>query len=76
MSESLTPVQALIANWKALGDFARDAGVTYGAAKQIRRRSSIPVDYWPALVSSEKGRELGLTAEHLMRMHASERAVA
>lgn len=62
-------VNFLIASWPSLGAFARDAGVSYGAAKQMRRRGSIPVDYWRALIESDQGRELGLTSDILVSLH-------
>lgn len=58
-----------IDRWPTLKAFAEDAGVTYGAAKQMRRRGSIPVEHWPAILGSDRGQQLGLTAETLMDLH-------
>lgn len=63
-------IETLIERWPSLSDFARDAGVSYGAAKQMRRRGSIPVIYWPALLASQVGRREGLTADKLVTLHA------
>ena len=55
---------------------ARIISKGHSTASEMKRRASIPVEYWPALIDSDKGQELGLTAEHLMRIHATERAEA
>ena len=65
-------IEALIDNWSSLGDFANAAGVTYGAAKQMRRRGSIAVVYWQALIDSSVGQQIGLTADTLVRLHSAE----
>lgn len=42
-------------------------------ASEMKRRGSIPVEYWPDLIESDKGHELGLSAELLLDLHAHER---
>lgn len=64
-------VEALIDRWPSLSDFARDAGVTYGAAKQMRRRGSIAIPYWRPLIESQKGQEIGLTSDDLVSLHSA-----
>jgi uroporphyrinogen-III synthase len=48
---------------------ARILAVGPSTASEMKRRGSIPPAYWPALLASEKGREIGLTAETLMLAH-------
>jgi hypothetical protein len=66
--------ETIIDSWPSLSDFAKDAGVSYGAAKQMRRRNSIPVQYWAALVIAAKARGQRLTAADLMSAHAPQAA--
>jgi hypothetical protein len=48
-----------------------DKPVEHAAA--MRRRGSIPVEYWPALLSSAKANGIRLTSDMLMAMHAKGR---
>ncbi len=32
--------------WPSLADFAQDLAIPYGTAKAMRRRGSIPAQYW------------------------------
>jgi hypothetical protein len=46
-------------------------------AASMRRRGSIPVDYWPPLVAAAASRKVeGLTFEALTRMHVKSEAVS
>jgi hypothetical protein len=45
-------------------------------ASEMKRRSSIPVRYWPMLIESEKGREIGLSWETLGRANLSKESAA
>lgn len=57
----------IINSWPSLSEFAADLSVEYGTAKAMRRRSSIPAKYWPAVVTKAAEREIdGVTAEALM----------
>jgi len=38
--------------WPSLSDFADDMGVQYGTAKAMRRRGTIPTQYFNAVVRS------------------------
>lgn len=52
--------------WPRLSVFAADLNIAYGTAKAMRRRSSIPPDYWPAMVRIASARKLqGVTYEAL-----------
>lgn len=52
------------------GNVARILAVGPSTASEMKRRGSIPPAYWPALLASEKGQEIGLSAEILMNAHA------
>jgi hypothetical protein len=53
----------VIALWPSISALAADAGVTYGVAKQWRRRNSIPADRWAALVTAGQARGLDVSAD-------------
>ena len=56
----------IINKWDKLTDFAADLSVQYGTAKQWKRRSSIPDNYWLHVVGAAKARGLsGVTLEAL-----------
>lgn len=56
----------LINLWPSLSEFAADLSVEYGTAKAMRRRSSIPSEYWLVVVRSAETREIdGVTLEAL-----------
>lgn len=65
-------VQSIIDLWPSLADFAADAGVTYGAAKQMRRRGSIPLKYWAALLKGAEPRAFNLDQTELMAAHSAD----
>ncbi|WP_136617028.1 MULTISPECIES: hypothetical protein [Mesorhizobium] len=44
--------------WPSLTEFAADIAVEYGTAKAMRRRESIPVEYWPALIRKAEERQI------------------
>lgn len=49
---------ATIDLWPSLSAFAEDLSIAYGTAKQMRRRGSIPAQYWTVVVA--KAAERGL----------------
>ena len=56
----------IINEWPNLSEFADDLGVPYGTAKAMRRRGSIPTEYWLIVVSKAAEREIdGVTLEAL-----------
>lgn len=63
---------AMIGLWPSLTDFAADIGVSYGTAKAMRRRGSIPAEYWKAVVEGARRRDLDVTFEALAEAVASE----
>lgn len=48
----------IINKWAALADFAEDMAVEYGTAKAMRRRGSIPGEYWADVVEKAAARGL------------------
>jgi len=48
---------------------ARVIGKGHSTASEMKRRRSIPVEYWRMLIESEKGQEIGLTTDDLMIAH-------
>lgn len=63
-------ISDLIALWPTLADFAHDLGVDYGAAKQMRRRSSISVKHWDKLMRAARRKGVRISADMLVRLHA------
>lgn len=62
----------IIAKWNSLAEFASDISVQYGTAKQWKRRSSIPDNYWLHVVRAAQSRGLiGVTLEALAVAAAS-----
>ena len=55
----------------------RALGVPPSTASEMRRRRSIPVRYWPALIEKAPEHKIaGIDAETLMRIHVHDRALA
>lgn len=48
---------------------ARLLGVGQSTASEMKRRRSIPVKWWPALLSDPAAIEAGLTESALIRIH-------
>jgi len=48
----------VIDSWPSIGKFAGDIGVAYNTAKHMRRRGSIPPEYFSAVVAAAKRRAL------------------
>lgn len=56
----------IINQWPSLSEFAADLSIEYGTAKAMRRRSSIPSEYWLTVVRKANSREIvGVTLEEL-----------
>lgn len=57
----------IINRWPSLGEFAADLSIAYGTAKAMRRRGSIPSEYWPGVVQSAARRGIaGVSLERLV----------
>ena len=53
--------------WPQLSELASDIGRPYATVVAWKRRDSIPLAYWPAVVASAKSRRLyGITKESLL----------
>lgn len=50
--------EQIINLWPSLSLFAEDIGVSYGTAKAIRRRGSIPPQYWAPMINKALEREI------------------
>lgn len=58
--------------WPKLSDFAADLDLAYGTAKAMRRRQSIPPNYWSRVVLKAKARNIkNVTLEALARAKAA-----
>lgn len=64
----MTAHSDIISRFTGPAEFAREAGMTLGAAKQARRRGSIPPEYWQALASAGRA-----TLEELAEAAATRR---
>jgi hypothetical protein len=63
--------------WPSLSEFAADLGIEYGTAKAMRRRGSIPSEYWVAVVKNAERRDLAdVTLEALAVAVAAEASAA
>jgi hypothetical protein len=63
--------------WPSLSRFAADVGVSYGVAKQWRRRNSIPSERWAELLWAAELRAIdGLSANLLTKIAARKQEVA
>lgn len=52
--------------WPSISAFAEDIGVSYGTAKAMRRRGSVPGGYWAKMVAKAEEREIkGVTLDVL-----------
>ncbi|HKY71633.1 MAG TPA: hypothetical protein VJL88_06915 [Nitrospira sp.] len=61
MMNTIEPTKShvdMINEWPSLAEFAEDIGVSYGTAKAMRRRGSVPSEYWVVMVSKAAEREI------------------
>lgn len=66
MVDTINSLFSLFGGPAAVG---RAIGKSTEHASGMKRRKSVPVEYWPSLIESEKGRELGLTNDDLVKIH-------
>ena len=62
--------------WPSLSDFAADIRVAYGTAKAMRRRGSIPPQYWAALINKAVERGIKPVSFETLSVSAPARKVA
>jgi hypothetical protein len=68
--------RAIIEAWPSLADFAADVGVAYGAAKAMRRRDRIGIEYVSAAVAGAAKRGIGGITSNLIVELAARRPAA
>jgi hypothetical protein len=56
--------------------FARLIQKAPSTASEMKRRGSIPLEYWPIIIDSQEGQRIGITSDGLMRLHLSKKASA
>jgi len=62
-------IEDLIEAFGGVTKFGRVIGKRTEHVGSMRSRGSIPARYWKSIVDSEKGRELGLTLDDLVRLN-------
>ena len=62
-------VTELIGLWPSISIFADEVEVAYGAAKQWRRRNSIPVEYRPFIQKAALVRGFDISYEQFVNVH-------
>lgn len=67
----LIPVELIMRAFGGPAKFGRIIGKPTEHAAAMRRRRSIPVQYWPAIVDAATAKGLSLTPSDLMEAHAS-----
>jgi hypothetical protein len=67
-------VHALFAAFGGTSAVARILNVGTSTASEMKRRGSVPVEHWPALIAAAPAAKIkGVTPEALMAMHAAVR---
>lgn len=71
----MNTVEDVFVGFGGTSAFAGAMGLNLSTASEMRRRSSIPVRYWPKLVAVALERDInGVTNDSLVKMHAPEQA--
>ncbi|PCI04614.1 MAG: hypothetical protein COB78_09995 [Hyphomicrobiales bacterium] len=52
--------------------FARSLGIKGSTASEMKRRASIPVEYWPSLVKAGQAAGLVIDNDTLVKVHVGE----
>jgi hypothetical protein len=71
VKRGMNNVSDLFEKFGGIGGVAAAIGCNYSTASEMKRRKSVPVAHWPALIASPRGREIGLTSDELLRLHAA-----
>ena len=66
----MSDVATIISDLGGYQAVAKVLNVGSSTVSEMRRRGSIPVKWWPALIQSERGKEIGLNAYVLMVANA------
>jgi len=69
----MNSIPELIDAFGGTSAFARAIGKGQSTASEMKRQNSIRVRHWPKVIRAAKDRGIkGVTADFLMRLHASE----
>lgn len=69
----MNTIGALIDAFGGNTKFAAVIGKNASTASEMKRRDSIPIDYWPLIIEAASERGIsGIDADRLMRMHLGE----
>ncbi len=70
MTEAPKTIEALFDAFGTIVNFSESVGCGYEAARQMRRRNSIPVKFWPAVVRASIAVDIeGVSYDALVQMH-------
>lgn len=70
-------VEAVFKKFGGPAAFSRAIGIKPSAASEMKRRASIPVEYWQKLVAAAKERGVHeLTYEKLVKLHSKQKESA
>lgn len=72
MTHAFCSISEVIDAWPTIGEFAADAGCGYEAARQMRRRGSIPPGYWVRIVGAAERRGIEISYQLLAELAAQE----
>ncbi|RWC29938.1 MAG: hypothetical protein EOS70_23275 [Mesorhizobium sp.] len=64
-------VQEIFEALGGTGAVAKVIGVKHSAASEMRRRQSIPVKYWPALMERALQERIAIDSDVLVRVHVA-----
>jgi hypothetical protein len=66
----MNTVEDVFLGFEGTSAFAGALGLNLSTASEMRRRSSIPVRYWPKLIEAARERSIeGITNDSLVAMH-------
>ncbi|WP_336801456.1 carph-isopro domain-containing protein [Kaistia sp. MMO-174] len=69
----MNTIGALIDAFGGNTKFASVIGKNASTASEMKRRESIPIDYWPAIIEAAADKGIpGVDADRLMRLHLRE----
>jgi hypothetical protein len=72
----MNTIEDIFLNLGGTGAVARIIGVKHSAASEMRRRGSIPVKYWPALVEGATAAGKAMDNDVLVRVHIEQAGAA
>jgi hypothetical protein len=70
----LNSFTSIIELWDTLEAMASDVGASHVAVRKWSARKRIPPEWWSSVLSTDKAREAGVSAELLTRLAAREPA--